>query len=98
VLRKVEQSVLTDKYGNTEFLVSLANNKGSCHGDSGGPAYLRQGNELFLVGVASRMTEKDRVANNGDVRDFSCSVEMVYTNALKQMNWIKNAIQQLRNL
>jgi secreted trypsin-like serine protease len=94
-LRKVEQTVINDAYGDTEFLVSLANNKGACHGDSGGPAFVRQGSNLYLIGVASRMTEKDRVANNGDANDFSCSVEMVYTNVLAQMDWIRENMSQL---
>jgi len=94
-LRKVEQTVINSAYGDTEFLVSLSGGKGACHGDSGGPAFVKQGNQLFLIGVASRMTEKDRVANNGDVNDFSCSVEMVYTSALAQMDWITQNMSQL---
>jgi secreted trypsin-like serine protease len=95
VLRKVNQTVTNNAYGDTEFLVSLQNGKGACHGDSGGPAFVSQGNQLYLIGVASRMTEKDRVANNGDVGDFSCSVEMVYTDALAQMDWISTNMKQL---
>lgn len=94
-LRKVDQSVVNGNYGDTEFLVSLAGGKGACHGDSGGPAFVRTNNQLYLIGVASRMTEKDRVANNGDVKDFSCSVEMVYTSALAQMDWIQQNVRQL---
>lgn len=56
---------------------------------------MRTNNQLYLIGVASRMTEKDRVANNGDVKDFSCSVEMVYTSALAQMDWIQQNVRQL---
>ncbi|MGZ3651790.1 MAG: S1 family peptidase [Bdellovibrionota bacterium] len=95
VLRRVDQSVIDNKYGDTEFLVSLANNKGACHGDSGGPAYVNQNGTLYIIGVASRMTEKDRVANNGDVNDFSCSVEMVYTSVLAQNAWITANMKQL---
>lgn len=94
-LRKVDVSVTNAAYGDTEFLVSETNSKGACHGDSGGPAFVKSGSNLFLMGVASRLTEKDRVANNGDVGDFSCSVEMVYTNALAQMDWIRTNMNQL---
>lgn len=98
-LRKVEQVILKAKYGVTETLVSLAGGKGACKGDSGGPAYIKQGNQYFVFGVASRMTEKDRVANNGDEKDFSCSVEMVYSNALHPalMTWIQKATAQMRD-
>jgi len=95
VLRRVDQTVLNNAYGQTEFTVSLANGKGACHGDSGGPAYVTENGQLYLTGVASRLTEKDRVANNSDVNDFSCSVEMVYTNVLAQNAWITTNMNQL---
>lgn len=99
VLRKVDQVILQAKYGKSETLVSLAGGKGACKGDSGGPAFIKVGNEYQVFGVASRMTEKDRVANNGDHRDFACSVEMVYANALTPalMTWIQKAIAQMRD-
>lgn len=94
-LRKVEQTVLKSSYGDTEFTVSLKE-RGACHGDSGGPAYLRKDGQLYLIGVASRMTENDRVANNGDANDFSCSVDMVYTNVIKSSDWINKAVKELK--
>ena len=95
VLRKVDQTVINASYGDTEFLISLEGNKGSCHGDSGGPALMIQGKEYFVAGVASRMTENNRVANNNDHRDFSCSKEMVYTSVAAQAAWIKGASDRL---
>jgi secreted trypsin-like serine protease len=99
VLRKVDQVILQANYGKSETLVSLAGGKGACKGDSGGPAFVRVGNELQVFGVASRMTERNRVANNGNHRDFACNVEMVYANALHPglMTWIRKAIQQMRD-
>lgn len=96
VLRKVEQTVISDSFGATEFLVSLKGGRGACHGDSGGPAFVRSGLDYYLIGVASRMTESNRVANNGDVNDFSCSVEMVYGNVLAHAELIKLAVETLR--
>ncbi len=98
-LRKVEQTILQANYGKTETLVNLTGGKGSCKGDSGGPAYIKMNGEYFLFGVASRMTEKDRIANKGDERDFSCSVEMVYSNATNPAlsAWIQKAIAQMRD-
>lgn len=98
-LRKVDQTIIQAAYGKTETLVSLAGGKGACKGDSGGPAYIKQGNQYYVFGVASRMTEKDRVANNGDEKDFACSVEMVYSNATNAAlaTWIQKAIAQMRD-
>ncbi len=97
ILRKVDQTLLDANRGTSEILVNLANGKGSCHGDSGGPAFVKNGNELFIAGVASRLTEKDRVANNGNVSDFSCTVEMVYTNVLAHSAWYESAIAELHS-
>lgn len=98
-LRKVEQKILQANFGKTETLVDLTGGKGACKGDSGGPAFIKQGNQYYLFGVASRMTEKDRVANNGDEKDFACSVEMVYSNATNPALalWIQKAIAQMRD-
>lgn len=96
-LRKVSQTVIDPEYSQTEFLISLENNRGSCHGDSGGPALLKKGKEYIVTGVASRMTEKDRIANNQDQRDFSCSKEMVYTSVAAQSDWIIAASKKLHS-
>jgi len=94
VLRKIDQTVLQAHYGQTEFLVSLKNG-GSCHGDSGGPAMAQSGSDHVLVGVASRLTGDDQVGQQGNEQDFSCTVDMIYTDVGAQMNWIQRAAAQL---
>jgi secreted trypsin-like serine protease len=94
VLRKVTQTVVDAAYSPTELLVSLRQG-GSCHGDSGGPALVQNGNDIVVVGVASRLTNNDQVAHNGNVQDYSCSVDMVYTSVLAQQAWISAASQKL---
>jgi secreted trypsin-like serine protease len=97
VLRKVGQRILSAAYGITEFTVSLTGGRGACHGDSGGPAFVMKGRSLYIAGVTSRLTENDRVAKNGNTNDFSCSVEMVYSNVLAQTAWIRAAATQLHS-
>jgi hypothetical protein len=97
VLRKVNQTILRANYGSTEFLVNIKG-QGSCHGDSGGPAFIQNGGKLYLVGVTSRMTADDMVANNNTQQDYSCSVDMVYTNILERAAWINSNLQSLHRL
>lgn len=93
-LRSVEQTVLQTPYGQTEFLISLAG-KGPCRGDSGGPAFINVNGELQQIGIASRMTENDRIPGGGRNPEYACTVDLVYSNVLAQQKWINWAIQKL---
>jgi secreted trypsin-like serine protease len=93
-LRSVEQVVLQYPYGQTEILVSLQG-KGACRGDSGGPAFVNINGELQQIGIASRMTENDRIPGGGRNPQYACIVDLVYTDILAQKNWIDWAIQKL---
>jgi secreted trypsin-like serine protease len=94
ILRSVEQNILEAQYGNTEVLISIKN-KGTCGGDSGGPAILKKDNQFYLFGVASRLTAKDIVPGSNPTR-YECIEEIVYTNILKQLEWLKRAEAELR--
>ncbi len=94
VLRYTEQNIIEPNYGNTEALINIKN-KGTCNGDSGGPAFLQKNNQIYLLGVASRMTDKDIVPGNKPIR-YECTEEIVYTNILKQINWLKDAEAEIR--
>jgi len=94
ILRAVEQNILEPQYGQSEILINIQN-KGTCSGDSGGPAFLKKDNQLFLLGAASRMTDKDIVPGSKPVR-YECTNEIVYTNLLKQSTWLKFAESELR--
>ncbi len=96
LLRAVNQVVLNPQYSQTEFLVSLKN-KGSCYGDSGGPAMLETVNGPMLVGITSRMTIKNRVPGGSPrVPVYECTVDMIYTNVLALKEWVDQASSQLR--
>jgi secreted trypsin-like serine protease len=94
VLRFAEQNILNPQYGNTEVLINIKN-KGTCSGDSGGPAYIKKDGQLYLFGAASRMTAKDIVPGSKPVQ-YKCTEEIVYVNILKKMEWLKTAEAQLR--
>lgn len=56
---------------------------GTCNGDSGGPAYIKQNGEFFLFGVTSRGSAL-------------CNESGVYTNALYYRQWINETIKILK--
>lgn len=57
LLRSVEVFVHDAYFSASEILVDQTQGKGACHGDSGGPAYLNVGGELFLWGVTSHTVQ-----------------------------------------
>jgi secreted trypsin-like serine protease len=59
--------------------------KGSCNGDSGGPAYLKTSKGQVIVGVDSRGTLQT-----------SCIGVGIYTNVVAQLPWIKENMQSLQ--
>ncbi len=63
------------------------NGKGSCKGDSGGPAYLKVDAKLVLVGVNSR-----------GMSPLSCLDVGIFTNVISHLDWIKNTSEKLMSL
>lgn len=95
VLRKVDQVILKAQYGATEVLVS-EKDKGACHGDSGGPAFVAAADgSLQLFGVTSRLTEDDPVVGSGANQAIACTVDMVYTSVLARAAWIQATAAKL---
>lgn len=70
-LRQTSVLLENPKHGNTEVVLNQRSGKGACHGDSGGPAYLKVGKEHYLFGVTSRGYK--------DEQD-DCSQYAIYTN------------------
>jgi len=56
---------------------------GTCNGDSGGPAFIKKENKLFLFGVTSRGSEL-------------CNDIGVYTNALYYKSWIDEILKTFK--
>ena len=86
-LRWVDGIKIEDaKFSETEVLLNQNDGRGACHGDSGGPAYIKVGDQLQLWGVTSR--------GNMDPQD-SCQKFSVYTNILAHTKWIEAAVNAL---
>lgn len=81
VLRQVEDIVVTKVINDSkEFLLNQRNSKGACHGDSGGPAFLKAADgSLLQVGITSRGTNE--LGN--------CDEDAIYTSVAAHSAWIE---------
>lgn len=84
VLRKVTTTIEKYDAGKREFSIKEGIKKGVCTGDSGGPAYMRQGSELLLAGIVSRGTELSCDSGNG-----------IYMDVRRYQGWMKCVFEEL---
>ena len=87
-LRKVDVTIKDANYTKTELMINTANGKGSCHGDSGGPAYVTIGGAQYLTGLTSR-------ADQATDPKGQCIGLTVYTNVQAYLTWISDSIRVL---
>jgi secreted trypsin-like serine protease len=85
-LRWVETTLKKAAYTKSEILVEQSKGKGACHGDSGGPAYIKINGEYVVIGVTSRGVDD---ANN------DCSVSAAYTSTHYYAAWISRTANSL---
>ncbi|XGC80899.1 trypsin-like serine protease [Bdellovibrio bacteriovorus] len=87
-LRKVDVEVL-ERIGNTEVLLDQNKGKGACHGDSGGPAFLKINGIEYVWGVTSRGFNEEGIDN--------CTGYSIYTEVAKHATFIKEGLAKLSN-
>ncbi|MGK5089061.1 trypsin-like serine protease [Bdellovibrionota bacterium FG-2] len=87
-LRKADVTILNPKFSTTEILFDQSSGRGGCHGDSGGPAFIKSGADLLLVGVTSR----GYPANAPD----DCIHQSIYTKITSYSSFLKKAAKTLR--
>ncbi|MES2744662.1 MAG: trypsin-like serine protease [Bdellovibrionota bacterium] len=76
VLYEVDTRVVTLAPQSKEVWLEADAGKGACNGDSGGPAFVRVGGELRLLGVTSRARE--------------CKFDFIYTDLRYFQKWIRD--------
>lgn len=54
ILRKVDIKIANAVFSETEVSFDQTEGRGACHGDSGGPAFVKIGEKLKLFGITSR--------------------------------------------
>jgi V8-like Glu-specific endopeptidase len=87
-LRKAAVTIADPRPGKTEMILDQSHGKGACHGDSGGPAYVRSGRKTILAGV----TNRSYPAGAPD----DCAHQVVYTKIGAYRSWIDKGERALR--
>jgi secreted trypsin-like serine protease len=86
-LRKVNVLLADPVFSEMEVILDQTQGRGACHGDSGGPAFVKVNNRQLLMGVTSR--------GHLDPMD-TCKRYAVYSNVRAFLSWINASITQLR--
>ncbi|MNK97712.1 Trypsin [compost metagenome] len=81
ILRQAEAPIALK--GISEVLLNETKGQGTCMGDSGGPAYLQDGDDYYLFGVTSRGSSL-------------CDGTGIYTNVVYFTNWINKTMAALK--
>jgi len=91
-LRSTNLPILNSTYSGSEMLLDQSKGSRICHGDSGGPAYIKaydkktKTEKYYLWGIANRGIGDD---------DNTCENAVAYTNATLYWVWIQNVLKTL---
>ncbi len=87
-LRVVEIPISNARFSTSEVLLDQTKGIGACHGDSGGPAFIKVKDELQLWGVTSRGS-----GTGGN----DCSGYSIYTRIVPYAHWINSTLASIRS-
>jgi secreted trypsin-like serine protease len=88
ILRSVEAKIKEASFSETEILIDQTNQKGACHGDSGGPAFVKLADgKLLYWGITSR----GYGPNGKDCEGYS-----IYTKVMPFRKWINLNAKQMK--
>ncbi|KYG70019.1 hypothetical protein AZI85_15110 [Bdellovibrio bacteriovorus] len=90
-LRKTQLKILKPFYMKDEIQFDQSDDTGSCHGDSGGPAYTTENGELKVFGVTSKVrTTKER--------KHVCDGTVIYTRIDFHLPWVEKVLRDFGTL
>jgi hypothetical protein len=82
VLRKTHVKIANPRRGKSEMVLDQSHGRGACHGDSGGPAFVRSGRQTVLAGVTNRSYPNSAPDD--------CRHQVVYTKVSSYQPWIQS--------
>ena len=85
-LRSVKVNIADKNFSLSEATLDQRDSRGTCHGDSGGPAFIELGGRYYLWGVTSRGV--DDIEND-------CDQFAAITHIYSHKTWISRMIQKL---
>ena len=88
-LRRAEGSVLNSRPGKSEMILDQAHGRGACHGDSGGPAFVKTRGGISLAGLTNR--------SYPDSAPDDCAHDVVYTKLPAYKSWIARSEKKLES-
>lgn len=89
VLRKVDNVKISNpKFAKTEVLLDQRQGRGACHGDSGGPAFVKRNNVVYLWGVTNRGYPP---TGPDDCKQYS-----IYTRIQGHASFVNQSVSDLR--
>ena len=82
---KLSEQNLTET--QNQFDVDQSDGHGVCFGDSGGPAFIKYGDQRYIIGIASAVYSKDEAAKQQPDYDV-CRYHSLYTAVFPYEDWI----------
>lgn len=86
-LRKTNVEVLNNRAGKSEMILDQSHGHGACHGDSGGPAFIRENGRIEVAGVTNRSYPNSAPDD--------CRHQVVYTKIPAYKKWIATNSRRL---
>lgn len=83
ILRETFTTITQANYSSTEVMISQLGGRGTCSGDSGGPAFILINGTYFLWGITSQ-------------GDQECRNYGIYTNIVPYLKWIQQTAELMK--